>query len=414
MDPTRLTRRRFLRGTAFGAAAGLLAACRLLPSGPDPTVQPSPTGEAASSNSSPTPTSTVSPSPSASPTRALTGTPTPPQIEPQSPVATEIAPTFTPTPPPTPFPPGPPTKLGILITRNDPRFLELVRTRNLAVISTLEHDPNLAREFKRLSPETLLTGRLHLPQLSLSHLEPLVEAQRFMETLMPIAGNQERMDLFDAWEGYNEPLPGSPDEMARLSDFEAERTRLMAANGLHSVVGNFPTGHPPLEWWPQFRSALKAVRDHQGYLGLHEYSAPIIHFNTTRDSLYPPVTAADEGWLTLRYRKAYRQHLIPMGLEVPLIITECGIDGLVENRPGPPGGGWQDFVEYWQEIGMGPDGYGNYIEQLAWYDEALHQDSYVVGACIYAAAASVGWESYEILGDDARILEQYLSVHPVR
>ena len=399
-------------GVALSAAAAMLASCRFLRPSPTPTNEPSPTASAAAS--SPTPTSTASPSPTASPTRALTGTPTPPQIEPQSPVATEIPPTVTPTPPPTPFPPGPPAKLGILITRNDPRILDLIKTRNLAVIVTLEHDPNLAKQFKQLSPETLLIGRLHLPQLSLSHLEPRVEAQRFMETLMPIAGDPERRDLFDAWEGYNEPLPGGPEEMARLSDFEAERTRLMAQQGLHSVVGSFPTGHPPLELWPYFRSALEAVRDYQGYLGLHEYAAPTIYFNTTRDSLYPPVTPADEGWLTLRYRKAYRQHLIPMGLEVPLIINECGIDGLVENRPGPPGGGWQDFVKYWQEIGMGPDGFGNYIEQLAWYDEALRQDSYVMGACIYAAAASRGWESYEILGDDARILEQYLSVHPVR
>ena len=86
------------------------------------------------------------------------------------------------------------------------------------------------------------------------------------------------------------------------------------------------------------------------------------------------------------------------------------------NRPGPAGKGWPDFGAYWAELGMGQDAAGNYMEQLAWYDACLQQDSYVLGAAIYAAAASQGWESYEILGDNSvePFLKQYLSVHPVR
>ena len=59
----------------------------------------------------------------------------------------------------------------------------------------------------------------------------------------------------------------------------------------------------------------------------------------------------DEGWLTLRYRKVYRDYLDPAGLAVPLLITETGIDGLVAGRPGPQGGGWKDFVNFWWEEG---------------------------------------------------------------
>ena len=56
------------------------------------------------------------------------------------------------------------------------------------------------------------------------------------------------------------------------------------------------------------------------------------------------------------------------------------------------------------------------MEQLAWYDAQLQQDDYVLGAAIFAAAASPGWESYEILGEDKvePFLKQYLSVHPPR
>ena len=65
---------------------------------------------------------------------------------------------------------------------------------------------------------------------------------------------------------------------------------------------------------------------------------------------------------------------------------------------------------------MGKDTPGNYTEQLAWYDASLQQDDYVLGGAIFAAAASPGWESYEILGDGGvePFLKQYLSVHPVR
>ena len=230
------------------------------------------------------------------------------------------------------------------------------------------------------------------------------EARRFVEELLPIAGDPARQRWFDAWEAYNEPVPADGAAMRRLADFEAERTRLLAGAGIRSVIGNFGTGHPPLEMWGDFLPAVQAVQEHNGFLGLHEYSAPTMQFNVE----------GDEGWLTLRYRKVYRQILAPQGLVVPLLITECGIDGMVANRPGPPGKGWRDFVAYWAEIGMGEDGPGNYIEQLAWYDAELQRDEYVKGAAIFAAAASPGWETYEILGEPAPILRQYLSVHPMR
>ncbi len=60
--------------------------------------------------------------------------------------------------------------------------------------------------------------------------------------------------------------------------------------------------------------------------------------------------------------------------------------------------GWQHFQQYWGENGYGIWGPGAYVEQLVWYDEAMRQNDYVVGGCIYALAASSGWESYDILG----------------
>lgn len=391
-----LSRRAFLTGLMTSTLAAL-AACRgQTPSTPTPPPQPQPTWTA----TAPPATSTATPSPTPSATPTITPTPTKPRP--------------TPTPTATPFPPGPPTKLGLFVTRNHPGIFDLLATRNVALVKTLELDANFARQIKEMSPDTILVGRIILPQVELSTIDPAAEARRFVDQLLPIAGDPERMKWFDAWEAYNEPVPADTAAMGRLADFEAERTRLLAQSGIRSVVGNFGTGHPPLEFWPAFFPAVQAVIEHQGYLGLHEYSAPTMQFGTGKNQLDVNADEGDEGWLTLRYRKVYRQFLIPNGLVAPLLITECGIDGMVGGRPGPAGKGWRDFVDYWAEIGMGEDGPGNYVEQLAWYDAELQQDDYVKGAAIFAAAASPGWESYEILGEAAVILRQYLSVHPPR
>jgi hypothetical protein len=253
-----------------------------------------------------------------------------------------------------------------------------------------------------------------LGQLNIAEADVAAEARRALEAVLPLALDQRRAGLVDAWEGYNEPVPGDEGQMRKLADLEAERVRLLAENGLRAVVGNFGSGNPPLEWWPAFRPALEAAQANAGYLGLHEYSAPTIWTKTNRLPLDFRAEPGDEGWLTLRYRKVYQQFLLPWGIRLPLVMTECGVDGGIANRPGPPGQGWEDFGSYWAELGMGKDVPGNYIEQLAWYDSELRLDDYVVGASIFAMTAYQEWKSFQILGKAATILQQYLSVHPAR
>ena len=122
--------------------------------------------------------------------------------------------------------------------------------------------------------------------------------------------------------------------MADYAAFEAERVKQMAALGWKCCIGNFSTGTPQIEQWASFLPALQAAQQHGGCLGLHEYSAPMMQFGFGRNQLDPKGDSGDEGWYTLRYRQAYRRQ-IPAELRVPLIITECGIDGLIQPRPGP-------------------------------------------------------------------------------
>jgi hypothetical protein len=420
-----VTWRQFLQGAAVAALVAFLLSCGLSTNDPSDGIP------AQSSPTSAQPGQAVRPSlPSSTPTHTSTAVPTattPPTAtavpnevfqspleSPPAPTATEPPPSPTPTPPPTPFPAGPPTRLGLFVAWYHPQIMDLIATRNVAVLKTLEFDPAFLAEVKARSPETLIVGRVTLGQLDLNRADMRAEARRAVDAVLPLALDERRAGLVDAWEGFNEPVPGDEDQMRKLAELEAERVRLLAEHGLRAVVGNFGAGQPPMEWWPAFRPALEAAQAHGGYLGLHEYSAPTIWFNTNREPLDFGAGPDDEGWLTLRYRKVYRQFLIPWGLRLPLLITECGVDGLVGDRPGPPGNGWKDFAGYWQELGMGPDAPGNYVEQLAWYDGELQLDDYVVGATVFAMTAFDEWRSYEVKGEAAEILHQYLSVHPLR
>lgn len=339
-------------------------------------------------------------------------TPTPPK---PTDTPTPQPPTPTPTPVATPFPPGPPSKLGLHVERNVPQIFELLETQAVSAITTLELDGGFAGQIKDISPNTKLIGRLgSLPQVDLSSLDPINAARAFVDQLIPIAEEERRRPHFDGWMAYNEPIANNAEQMARLADFEAERTRLLGERGLRSVIGNFGTGQPPLELWEAFLPAIQAAQQYDGWLGLHEYSAPTIYYLTTRQNQgrYPGVSPEDSGWLTLRYRHVYNEILKPRGLAIPLVFTELGVDGLVLERPGPPDArGWKDFQDFWAETGYGLWGPGAYIEQLVWYDEAMRQDDYVIGGCIYGLGTSAQWLSYDIQGPAAAVLQQYLSVH---
>lgn len=429
-----MNRRKFIRSAGLVGLLAFLQACRLadiaqfLREAPSPTPPPPATPwptTTATPLLPPTPISLAGePTQPPTPTASATPTGTPPPTSPTqtagdiSPIATPTA-TPTPTPTPTPYPPGPPSKLGLFVTRHDPKVLEITAAGQPALIKTIEFDSNFVKGLKDSSPTTLIVSRLgQLDQMNLD-IEPGPLVQAFTETLLPLATESRRMEAILGWEAYNEPVADTPDKMRRLADFEAERTRILGENGLRSVVGNFGAGQPPLELWPLFEPALAAIRQYGGFLGLHEYSAPVMQFRAGALQFEGEPDQGDEGWLTLRYRKVYRQFLQPMGYgDIPLLITECGVDGLVQPRPGPAEAeGWLDFIDTWRANGLRDDPPGVYMDQLIWYDQNLQQDDYVKGAAIFLVGTNDRrWESYDLLGPAtgrmSDLLQQYLQVHP--
>jgi hypothetical protein len=116
----------------------------------------------------------------------------------------------------------------------------------------------------------------------------------------------------------------------------------------------------------------------------------------------------DEGYLTLRYRKVYRTYLAPAGLDdVPLVVTECGLDSIGAICPGMTSGAWKSHFDYWRgqdgqrdpiDYWRGPerDVERYYAEQLMWYDRELQKDPYVTGATIFTVGNIGSWERFDI------------------
>ncbi|MFQ6058098.1 MAG: hypothetical protein ACE5MB_04350 [Anaerolineae bacterium] len=358
-----------------------------------PTTTPSPTQTPTMTLASPTPTpsSTVD-----KPVEAAAYLPALRKSEPRPTPSPTRKPKATKTPKPTPTPRWPPalsepgrSKLGLHVIRNNsPDILEFVRVVKPAVIKGVD-DLKWFSEAKAESPWTVTVGRLTLESQTMEG-DPVLAAQAFVATHLQEYLNNPGVDY---WEGWNEPDPG--ERMVWYAQFEAERARQMAAHGLRVAVGGFSAGVPEWEEFAAFLPAIEAAQRYGGILHLHEYSAPTMNY-LVGVALPGRPTYPDRGALTLRYRWWYEEFLKPRGLVIPLVISEAGIDGLV-NPAGPKGRGWQDFTRYWAEHGLGDDGTEAYIRQLAWYDAQLQQDDYVIGFAVFTAGSPGGkWDSYEI------------------
>jgi hypothetical protein len=257
------------------------------------------------------------------------------------------------------------------------------------LVVLLDHS-DVWHDVKAESPDTTFVGRVYLdsqPDFNVPTLDPIKTARDFCDKSLPWA---ERMGkTYSFWQGVNEPTINSPEAMQRFADFEAERVRIMNGHGFQVVVGSFSVGNPRLPYWRDFLPALEAAHQYQGALALHEYAWPSL--------------GQDWPWYLLRHRKVYHgepdrnwggfpEHL----KSLPLLITECGLDGLIEQGSEPRG--WQVL------FGNDP---AEYLRQFDWYNTQLLQDPYIVGAAIYCLATpDPRWKSYDIWPEPANMIAQ--------
>ena len=127
----------------------------------------------------------------------------------------------------------------------------------------------------------------------------------------------------------------------------------------HWGTGNFATGNPDVNnatVMNAFAPAIDAGLAHGAILGLHEYNSPV--FSNCFDE------STGEGWMMGRYRKYYRNYLIPQvsvldkenavsvliffqNRKIPLVVSESGIDN--SGCSSPNLGGWRNYCGWWQQ-----------------------------------------------------------------
>lgn len=280
---------------------------------------------------------------------------------------------------------------------------------------------NVAREAATMPHPVLVIGRKVLEPYTPMELfrqarNPRWEAQRYLYQLADgngwtLAKTMEANPQITVWEGPNEPVfgdrrdPGAIAAMRWYAEFEAERATLLHDKfGRAACVGAFSVGTPDLSdkpndshryaLWKAFEPALDAIRQYDGYLGLHEYFSPDQKYDT---------------WLQLRYRRVAEYIRASGRPMVKMLITECGWDGV-------PGGGVP-----WRLSGQGADGYvgwplfpgENTIRHrtLAWYDQELQKDDYVAGAVIFTGGH--GWPDHSVEGSPViDLLIKYMREDP--
>jgi hypothetical protein len=291
------------------------------------------------------------------------------------------------------------SKLGLhALNSGEPRLMELVRRVKPRVVKAVG-DYGWLAEVKAVSPEIVTIGRIGQEQPEwISVIDPAAAGEAYIEINL----EQYRANpSVDYWEGWNEFVPVEPARMRWFAQFEAARACRMQALGFRAAVGGFSVGVPEYALMGDFLPALEAARRCGGLFHLHEYNAPTFDclVATGVPGIIPgaPALNVPAGPFGLRYRFWYEGWLKPRGLgDLPLVISELGIDGVSRGAcNGPVEIGWKPYRDWWVQQGLASDGDQAHIQALAWYDEQMRRDSYVLGATIFTAgAANSGNEWY--------------------
>lgn len=361
----------------------------IIPTNPPPTNTPPPA--TLPSGASLAPTATVSIAPATATSAPLTG---------GSFGAAAIpgpSPTWSVSAFPTRFPASGPTKLGLHVTLNGGGVLDYVKAVHPPVMKGVD-DVGYLRDVKALSPNTITIGRFTVDQPNIGQGDPAQRAIDFVNQMLP--KYQANKDWVDYWEGWNEVTYPNYEWYAQ---FEAARACEMKRLGFKAAIGGFSTGTPEPWQFEAFIPAIEAGIRCGAILTTHEYGAPTLYlwFSQGLPASYghDPVPAyPDRGPLMGRYRFLYYNMLLPRGLNIPLVISEAGIDGGAGagQRPGYSNAqGWMGFEDYWgRELGQN-DPVQFYVDQLAWYDSMLRQDSFVIGATIFNVGNGGTWASFD-------------------
>jgi hypothetical protein len=226
------------------------------------------------------------------------------------------------------------------------------------------------------------------------------------------------------WLAVNEP-PTNIETLQKLAAFEAERVRIANAEGWHAALFGFSVGMPDIERWEYLYPALAAANTGQHVIVLNEYfpALPWIWWGPNQtdeiaaNSVLHWPNGYAESWLFGRYRKVWREHIEPNGwTNIRFVLGETGSDvvattSIVGEYLGRPAGPWRKMGPVWQRTNVWQGSLeATYLKLLAWVDQQLQQDPYVLGACIFTQSDmsedwyEAAWGDYGIAGAMAQNL----------
>jgi len=240
---------------------------------------------------------------------------------------------------------------------------------------------------KLMSPDTITIGRLtegidndideEGPPLDGDLQET---ASKVMNSFMPLWEPHKR--YVDFWEVVNEQDPLGPEGHARLGQFYIHCMDIAEANGYKLAILSYSLGVPEYDEMQALVKTGVFARAKKGghILSLHEYASPT---NKWYGQPIPGTEQRDDaGPLCTRYRFLYSL-LEEEGQVIPLVVTEFNTTESVKSYT----------AEDW-------------IANMAWYDERLSEDYYVLGATIFTLATGI-WEGFRYI-DYIKPLEDYM------
>ncbi|MDF1512873.1 MAG: DUF5107 domain-containing protein [Anaerolineae bacterium] len=252
-------------------------------------------------------------------------------------------------------------------------------------------------DVKDISPSTITVGRWADPQYEAMEPAgaPAVKAAEYMNAHM-----QQWSDVrncVDYWEILNESDPPEIAGHVWLAEFFKACMDIAEANGYKLALFSYSVGVPEIYEWQAIAETGVFARAQQGghILSLHEYSMPPspdlpglpelsgypmdafwgepLPQYPGQDPQDPSIPRyPDRGVVTGRYRHLYRDILIPRGEVIPLAITETNLMIYDPAKRNPI-----------------------FLEEMAWYDDRLREDDYVLGMAIFTLGGGSGWDTFD-------------------
>jgi hypothetical protein len=273
-----------------------------------------------------------------------------------------------------------PSKLGIhsIMPGETPAVVEQLVARDVhmttvkAVVAV-----GWLKEIKRIDPEVITVGRfmrgvdptvnVEGPDLSGNLRE---SAEKVMDSLLPKW--EPHRDSVDYWEIINEQDPPGAEGHRRLAELMKNCITIADREGYKIALFSYPMGVPE---WEEMEAVVEtgvfsAAKAGGHALALHEYAYPMNRW--FGEPLPGQPAHPGRGPLSCRYRWWYEDFLIPRDEVVPLFLTEVNV---ARDLPMLAPGDW--------------------IRQMAWYDERLREDYYVVGAHLFTLGSAGSWENYD-------------------